>query len=381
MSEEDQIVTLLGSLPPSYSNVVTALEARIGDLTLDFVQQQLNHYELKLKASSPTDSSQDTALLSRKPQRGRGPPTCWNCFEVGHVQRFCPKPKRSKPKHEATVADEETADDNKGEGGFATPNDTTANAWLLDSGASSHMTPNIAYFTTYRKFNTPERVCLGDGRVVEAVGVGNVRLKMLFKASRPKHATMYDVLHVPKLTCDLFSVRAATNRRNIIKFGHDKCWIRGGSGTLYGMGCLAGKLYQLECEVVLPSQEQAKAASESSDLWHLRLGHLNSQQLNQMVQQNLVTGMKFPIRSDLSFCEGCIADKMQCKPFRTVNHNQSTKKLELIHSDVCGPMQVDSIGGSRYFVTFVDDYSRCVAVYFVKHKSEVFEKFKALNLL
>ena len=82
---------------------------------------------------------------------------------------------------------------------------------------------NIAYFTTYRKFDTPERVCLGDGRVVEAVGVGNIRLKMLFKASRPKHATMYDVLHVPKLTCDLFSVRAATNRGNVIMFGHDRC--------------------------------------------------------------------------------------------------------------------------------------------------------------
>lgn len=67
VTEEDQVVTLLGSLPPSYSNIVTTLEARIGDLTLDFVQEQLIHHELKLKtteASSPTDSSQDTALLS-----------------------------------------------------------------------------------------------------------------------------------------------------------------------------------------------------------------------------------------------------------------------------------------------------------------------------
>ena len=52
------------------------------------------------------------------------------------------------------------------------------------------------------------------------------------------------------------------------------------------------------------------------------------------------------------------------------------RKLELVHSDVCGPLQVESIGGSRYFVTFVDDYSRCVSVYFIKHKAEVFEKFK-----
>jgi len=48
----------------------------------------------------------------------------------------------------------------------------------------------------------------------------------------------------------------------------------------------------------------------------------------------------------------------------------------LVHSDVCGPMQTESIGGSKYFVTFIDDYSRCSKVYFMKQKSEVLCKFK-----
>jgi hypothetical protein len=47
-----------------------------------------------------------------------------------------------------------------------------------------------------------------------------------------------------------------------------------------------------------------------------------------------------------------------------------------VHSDVCGPMQTESFGGARYFVTFTDDYSRCCAVYFMKQKLEVLEKFK-----
>ena len=50
ISEEDQVVTLLGSLPPSFSTVVTALEAHVNDLTMNFVQQQLIHHERKLKA-------------------------------------------------------------------------------------------------------------------------------------------------------------------------------------------------------------------------------------------------------------------------------------------------------------------------------------------
>jgi len=43
---------------------------------------------------------------------------------------------------------------------------------------------------------------------------------------------------------------------------------------------------------------------------------------------------------------------------------------------VCGPLQAESISRSRYFITFIDDYSRCVSIYFIKHKTEVFEKFK-----
>ena len=56
---------------------------------------------------------------------------------------------------------------------------------------------------------------------------------------------------------------------------------------------------------------------------------------------------------------------MQRKQFKPVMHWQSKRKLELVHSDVCGPLelQVESIGGSRYFVTIIDDYSKCVSVH------------------
>ena len=58
------------------------------------------------------------------------------------------------------------------------------------------MTPKREYFTKYRSFSTPEEVSLGDGRVIEAVGVGTVRLNMQFKVSNSKTAVMYNVLHV-----------------------------------------------------------------------------------------------------------------------------------------------------------------------------------------
>ena len=62
-------------------------------------------------------------------------------------------------------------------------------------------------------------------------------------------------------------------------------------------------------------------------------------------------------------------------PFKLVGV-RSTRKLQLVHSDVCGPMPTESLGSHKYFVTFTHDYSRHCSVYFMKHQSEVLSKFK-----
>ena len=62
---------------------------------------------------------------------------------------------------------------------------------------------------------------------------------------------MYKVLYVPKLACNLFSVRAAASKGNTVKIGHLKCWIRDRNEKLRGMGSLVDKMYQLDCEPVL----------------------------------------------------------------------------------------------------------------------------------
>ena len=67
--------------------------------------------------------------------------------------------------------------------------------------------------------------------------------------------------------------------------------------------------------------------------------------------------------------------KMTKTPFsRTME--RATDLLEVIHSDVCGPMSVEASGGYHYFLTFTDDLSRYGYIYLMKHKSETFEKFK-----
>ena len=83
------------------------------------------------------------------------------------------------------------------------------------------------------------------------------------------------------------------------------------------------------------------------------------------------------VESGLNFCESCTKGKMHKLPI-TPNAIpiSTTRKLQIVHGDLCGPMESVSLGGNKYFVTFIDDLTRCSKVYFLKHKSEVFEAFK-----
>ena len=79
---------------------------------------------------------------------------------------------------------------------------------------------------------------------------------------------------------------------------------------------------------------------------------------------------------DLKFCEDCVYGKAKRVSFKKTRRVPKTHLLELVHTDVWGPAQVSSLGGSRYFVSFIDDASRKLWVYFLKHKSDVFDVFK-----
>ena len=296
IAEEDQVVTLLGSLPKSYSTFVTAQEAR-ENVSLNYLQQALAHEEQKRHGQGHSESTDvqrgDAALVgeSKKKFKPRKP-ICFGCQQPGHFRRDCPKEKRV-PSHKAETADEK-AEDLESTGAFAASTDSSqAGTWLVDSGASSHMTWDKELLMNYHEFEIPEKVGLGDGRTLDAFGVGDVHLKMLFKVSQPKKSVMYRVLYVPQLARNLFSVRAATSKGNLIKFGHSRCWIRDKIGQLRGMGTMVNKLYQLDC-VAEPSEMATLASAQQDDrldTWHYRLGHASEQCVKNMAYGKLATGI------------------------------------------------------------------------------------------
>ena len=109
-------------------------------------------------------------------------------------------------------------------------------------------------------------------------------------------------------------------------------------------------------------------------LWHLRFGHLNFGGLNLLHKKGMVKGLPLIEKPD-SLCEGCILGKQHREKFPSRKSIWAKAPLEIIHSDLCGPMQTSSVSGSDYMLTFIDDFTRKVWVYFLKYKSEVFEKF------
>ena len=121
---------------------------------------------------------------------------------------------------------------------------------------------------------------------------------------------------------------------------------------------------------------QQRDTFSSSLLWHACFGHINYENII-IVRQKGIKG--FPtIPKELTPCDACILGKHSRKPFHS-SSSRDSRKLGIIHSDLCGPMLVGTANGNKCMLTFIDDYSRMCWVYLLKDKSQVFENFKTFH--
>jgi hypothetical protein len=84
--------------------------------------------------------------------------------------------------------------------------------------------------------------------------------------------------------------------------------------------------------------------------------------------KDMVKGLSL-IEKPERICEGCIFGKQHGESFLVGKYYREKDKLEIMHLYICGPMKTPSMGGSTYFMTFIDDFSRKTWIYFLKHKS------------
>ena len=111
---------------------------------------------------------------------------------------------------------------------------------------------------------------------------------------------------------------------------------------------------------------------KSSYLWHCRLGHISDRRMTELHKCGSLGSFDY---ESFDTCESCLLGKMTRLPFKGKGE-RANRLLDLIHTDVCGPMSVHAKGGFIYFITFIDDYSRYGYLYLMRYKSEAFEKFK-----
>ena len=295
---------------------------------------------------------------------------CKRCTRHSHFEKDC----YFRQKEEVNFTEYDTSNDqlfytclNAQEG----QNDT----WYIDSGCSNHMTGNKNSFVNLDE-NIKSQITLGDGSNQEVAGKGTIVVKTKNGSSK----YIPDVFYVPGLAQNLLSVGQLVQKGYMVKFDNNQCHIydkkKGQLITTIKM--TPNKIFPLKMQ----SETNIALSSiiDDSTLWHLRFGHLNYESLKLLKNRDMVIGLP-PITNEKKICEGCIYGKMQRSPFPTSTW-RARVPLELVHADIWGPTKNPSLGGKRYFLLFVDDFSRMMWVYFLERKSEAlsrFMQFKALT--
>ncbi|KAG2802070.1 hypothetical protein PC110_g13926 [Phytophthora cactorum] len=244
--------------------------------------------------------------------------------------------------------------------------------WLIDSGASSHMTSARGKFVSMRDLRTPVRITIVDGTKIDAVSTGTVGLKLLDGTS----VTLSDVLYISEVEGSLISMSKLAEKDVVAQFSKDKCVFRYGDATaMETKRC--GNVYKLKTV----GDEVCHVASTRKEPWvavHACLGHIPFKRYEQLWtmaegEPHVTDGVW---GGDV--CAGGCMRKIRVGAFPRHPENllKSAGVLDLVHTDVMGPMQTKTPGGCTYMVTFIDDYSRHVSVYVMKAKSDVLSKFK-----
>jgi transposase InsO family protein len=434
---EDKAIVITRGVPEKYSMVVIAMQesGKLADYE-HVVTSLINEEARRDEGNSDSTATSEKAFFSSRGRgrgayrsnqpRGRGSSstttrfegTCDFCGTYGHKQADCFKRQnQGRGAHQSYRGGYQNRGGHQGRGNYrggyggqrgsygyrgqanfseqfekseeptfggafvaetSTPSPTSDN-WLVDSGASQHITHHKEWFQTYKQFKDPVTIELGDNGVIYAQGKGDITMDL----GRCGTAIFQDVLYAPKIGKNLFSIgKTLSNNTTSMQFHAMGATIyRGQNNQPVLTAKRQGNLYCINGTVVPPNTANIASANYSNvKLWHRRLGHIGRATLETMLRHNSVQGLPQMTDFDIGFCNECAANKMTRSPFpeRT---SRTSGVLDLIHSDICGPMQTTTIGGNRYFITFIDDYSRKAHTYCIKTKDQALETFASFKNL
>ena len=320
VNDKELAMTLLASLPEEFKPLITALDA-VGEDNISFEKVKgmlLNDNDRMCDAKKHEDafSARRGSIYTKSevPEKTFNG-TCHFCHERGHFARDCRKRKakqnaqknekeRKGAAHCAENENNENATDH--EEALITSNVADMSDWIIDSGATQHMTFEKNRLTDYIEFKQPCKVNLGDNRTILAYGKGTFSLVADLNG-QSQNIGLREVLFLPELEKNLLSVRAMVKLGASVTFEGDMCKITRNS-KLLAAGETCGKLYVLK---VIPEKEDVNVAKEESNLnlWHCRFGHLGMENISKLMNGNMVDGMKTTTDNVRGTCESCVMGK------------------------------------------------------------------------
>lgn len=424
VSEQDQIMNLLGGLGSDYNAVVTAITIREDKISLEAVHSMLLAFEQRLEQQGSIEqlpamsanyaSSSNNREGGRKYNGGRGPnfmmtnsnfrsrgrggrygqsgrqnsssserPQCQLCGKFGHTVQVC--------YHRFDITFQSTQNNTTGVSNsgnsnsmpamVASSNNLADDNWYLDSGASHHLTQNVANLTNATPYTGADKVTIGNGKHLIISNTGFTRL-----FSNPHSFQLKKVFHVPFISANLISVAKFCSDNNaLIEFHSNGFFVKDlHTKRVLAQGKLENGLYKFPVisnkktayvGITNDSTFQCSTIGNKRELWHHRLGHAATDIVTRIMHNCNVSCGKYKA----TVCSSCQLAKSHRLP-TCLSSSHASKPLELVYTDIWGPASVTSTSGAKYFILFVDDYSRYTWLYLLQSKDQALPIFKQFKL-
>ena len=250
--------------------------------------------------------------------------------------------------------------------------DTISQCLLVDCGATSHIICDKSKFVNFdNNFDSNSHyIELADGNRKNnlALGRGDASVMISDNNGQPHKVLLKNALCVPSFKQDIFSVKAATNHGVFVSFSPNKDELHAPNGKTFDIES-KGNLYYLNNIVNYQNTPENKRTLLE---WHKTFGHCNVNDIKSL--QKVVTGMDIADNSNFS-CDICIKGKMNQYRSRDPD-DKATKILDLVHTDLAGPIDLEGKDGFKYAISFVNDFSGCIFVYLLKCKSDTVKATK-----
>jgi hypothetical protein len=237
--------------------------------------------------------------------------------------------------------------------------------WYLDSGWSKHMTGDKTLLKEVQ-MGKGGRITYGDKSQSKVIGKGIIDI--------PGLGTSQEALYVEGLNANLLSISHFCDNDLVVQFSKKKCNIFDSSGRwLMGGERTADNCYGLPGLTTDPQIFYNKATIDGSELWHQRLGHLNLFDMIKIASKDIVKGLPKMEKTGKGICGSCQLGKQTRVAHKKTLGILTSRYLELLHMDLMGPTRTASLGGKKYILVVVDDFSRYTWAIPIREKSDAFD--------